>query len=129
LNIPFLCVFLTFLLNYCVKIPVMMAMGKEPGGYDNRYPRDQQAKLTGWGKRAVSAHLNGFEAFPAFAAAVIMGHLAGVNASHLSILSITFLLSRIAYVGLYLANKSSLRSAVWALGFLCIGAIFVLALF
>ena len=39
--------------------------------YDNRNVRDWQSKLTGLAQRAHAAHLNSFEAFPFFAAAVL----------------------------------------------------------
>ena len=52
----------------------------QSGGYNNHNPRDQQADLEGWGKRALSAHLYGFEGFAPFAAAVFVAHLAGGSA-------------------------------------------------
>lgn len=128
MNIPFLCVFVTFILNYVSKVPVALAMHQQVGGYDNQHPRDQQAKLSGWGRRALGAHMNGFEVAPAFAAAVLIGHLANINPHWLSLLSLIFVASRLVYIGLYLGNVSTLRSAVWALGMACIAAIFVLAI-
>lgn len=51
--------------------PVARAMAEEGGGrYDNHHPRAQQARLTGFGARALAAHLNSIEAFPLFAAGV-----------------------------------------------------------
>lgn len=123
MNIPFFCVFLVFILNYLTKIPLGMAMAKSAGGYNNREPREQQAALTGWGKRALGAHMNGFEIFPAFAAGVIMAHIAGVNQESLTLLSITFVASRVIYVGLYFANLSTLRSLVWGVGAYCVAAL------
>ena len=35
-----------------------MAMAQLPEGYDDKNPRDQQARLSGWGKRALPAHAN-----------------------------------------------------------------------
>ena len=52
---------------YCTKLPVAVAM-QRAGGYDNRMPRVQQARLEGWGARSVAAHQNGFESFAPFAA-------------------------------------------------------------
>ena len=128
MNIPFLCIFLAFLLNYLTKLPVGFAMAKMPGGYDNSEPREQQATLTGWGKRALGAHMNGFEIFPAFAAAVIMAHIVGVDEHKLTILSITFIISRLLYILLYLANKDRLRSLVWFVGVLCVGTLFCMGI-
>ena len=61
---PFICVLVAYLLIYLPKLPLSAAMAKQPGGYDNKDPRGQQAKLDGWGARARAAHYNGFEAFP-----------------------------------------------------------------
>jgi uncharacterized MAPEG superfamily protein len=129
MNIPFLCVFVAFLLNYFTKIPLYAAMAKQKGGYDNHYPRDQQAGLTGYGKRVLGAHLNGFEVFPAFGISVILATLTGVDQYTLTILGITFVISRILYIYLYLADRDMLRSTTWFIGFICISANFVLAAF
>lgn len=129
MNTPFFCVFLAFIMNYLTKLPVGMAMAKAPQGYNNREPRDQQASLTGWGKRALGAHLNGFEIFPAFAAAVIIAHIAGMNENTLSMFCLTFIASRIVYIFLYLANRSTLRSLVWGVGLWCVAAIFWRSIF
>jgi uncharacterized MAPEG superfamily protein len=48
MSIPFWCVFISALLIFIARIPVAKAM-KEQGGYDNQLPREQQARLTGWG--------------------------------------------------------------------------------
>lgn len=119
MTIPFLCVLCAFLLNYLTKIPLMIAMGREGKGYDNKTPREQQMRLTGWGKRALAAHQNSFEVTPLFAACVFVGHLSQGNAQLSSILAVTFVLSRILYTILYLADLDKIRSLVWALGILC----------
>src|SRR3546814_10004956 len=50
--------------------------------FDNAAPRDYFEQSTGWRKRAHWAQLNSFEAFPAFAAAVIIAQIAaGPNAT------------------------------------------------
>ena len=73
---PFYCMAAAFLLTYLTKAPLAMAMAKESeSGYDNRNPRDQQARLSGWGKRSLAAHQNSFEVTPVFAAAVIAAYL------------------------------------------------------
>lgn len=128
INYPFLCVFIAFLLNYLSKVPLAVAMYQSPGGYNNRHPRKQQAELTGWGRRALAAHLNSFEVFPAFAAAVIIAHLSAVNESYLTVLCLLFLASRILYVYFYLADMHAFRSTTWFFGIFCIGSIFILAL-
>ena len=129
MNIPFLCVALAFLLLYLTKIPVAVAMGRSKGGYDNRHPRDQQAALLGWGRRAVAAHQNAFEAFAPFAAAVLAAHAAGADPIWSARLAILFVIARVVYTGLYLADWASLRSTIWMIGVLCTAGLFYLAIF
>ena len=75
MSIPFWCLFFSALLIYLAKAPVAKAMSEEGGGYDNRNPRAQQARLTGFGARAVAAHQNSIEIFPLFAAGVLVAQV------------------------------------------------------
>jgi len=68
--VHFWCIVAAWFVVYAGKLPVAAAMHKA-GGYDNHHPRSQQAALTGWGARSLAAHLNGFETFAPFAAAVL----------------------------------------------------------
>jgi len=97
-------------------------------GYDNSAPREFLEKLQGKSKRAHYAQLNSFEAFPSFAAAVIVSHLAGVASSHITILAVLFIIFRILYGICYIADKHSLRSTVWFGGFFCVIALFISAI-
>jgi uncharacterized MAPEG superfamily protein len=124
----FWCIVAAWAVVYLTKLPIAAAMNRE-GGYDNRHPRDQQAKLTGWGARALAAHLNGFETFAPFAAAVLVAHVAGAQASLVTGLALLFVVSRVAYVACYIADLSSLRSAVWGVGFLATLGLFLAPLF
>ena len=83
-------------------------------GFDNRHPRDFLAGLEGARARAHAAQLNGFEAFPLFAAAVLMAHQAGVDSGRIDLLAIIWVLLRLAYGVFYIANQATLRSLVWA---------------
>jgi len=123
---PFLCVFLAFLLIYLPRLFVLVAQARQPEGFDNRHPRDQQARLSGWGRRANAAHANSFEAFAPFAAAVLVAHLAGADARWSSILAIVFVAARTVYPMLYIANLDKLRTTVWSIGFLSVAGLFVL---
>ena len=80
MTIPLFCILIGDVLPMVAKVPVAMAM-KQEGAYDNHLPREQQARLSGWGKRALAAHLNAFEAFPVFAAAVLVAHVGGGDAT------------------------------------------------
>ncbi len=61
--------------------------------------------LKGLGRRANAAQLNSFEVTPAFAAAVIVAHLAG-NAElvTINVLAVLFITSRLLYIICYLAD-------------------------
>ncbi len=115
---PLLCVLIAFLFNYLSKMPLAVAMAKEGKGYDNKTPREQQARLTGWGRRALAAHQNSFEVVPLFAACVFVGHLTQGNTSWSSALAVTFLVSRVFYTYFYLANFDYLRFGAWFVGLL-----------
>lgn len=93
--------------------------------YNNRTPRDWQAKLEGRPARAHAAHLNSFEAFPFFAAAVIIAHLRGLSQETIDLLAVAFIVLRLAYGLIYIAGWPRTRSMVWALAFLCCVGLFV----
>lgn len=123
---PFLCVALALGLIYVPRIFVAAAQARMPEGFDNKHPRDQQARLTGWGKRAAGAHANAFEAFAPFAAAVLVAHAAGADAGWSAILAVSFVALRAAYTALYIANVDRARSLAWLLGLGCVVGLFVL---
>ena len=114
--VHFWCVVAAWAVVYSSKLPVAVAM-QRAGGYDNHHPRAQQAALEGFGARAVAAHLNGFETFAPFAAAVLVAHVLGARAGLIDTLAVAFVVSRVVYVACYLADLASLRSAVWMVGF------------
>ncbi len=99
------------------KIPVAIEMSKQKGGYDNRYPRDQQAILTGLGKRALGAHNNTIEAFPLFASAVLLALWSQADTNMIQNLCVVFICARVAYLVCYWLNSDKLRSVVWGIGF------------
>lgn len=95
--------------------------------FDNATPRDYLEQSTGWRKRAHWAQLNSFEAFPPFAAAVIIAHMvAGANATA-DLLAIVFIVLRVLYGLCYIANQATLRSLVWFGGIACVIGLFVVA--
>lgn len=113
---------------YLSKGPLAKAMAGEGRGYDNAAPRAQQARLEGWGARALAAHQNGFEAFPAFGIAVLAAQVT-VGPTSLTLgLAWSHVALRVLYVALYLGNRPSMRSTVWGLGFCATLALYVLAL-
>lgn len=97
-------------------------------GYNNKDPRGWVAKQETFRVRnAYNAHLNAFEAFPTFAAGVLMAQFAGVDPSHANLLAIAFIGFRILHGVFYIAAKALLRSLVWMGGFACTAALMVLA--
>lgn len=96
-------------------------------GYDNAAPRAWLERLGGLQQRAYWAHLNGFEAFPLFAAAVIIAHLAKASQQWLDGLALAFVLLRVVYTLFYIYNKPTLRSLAWAGAFLCVVGLFVIS--
>lgn len=125
MSIAYWCILVTALLPY-----LWVFIAKRSGDrYNNRNPRAWMAKQEGNYKvqRANAAHLNGFEAFPAFVAGVLMAQLAGVPAEQVTPLAIAFVVARFLHGIFYLTDKQSLRSLIWLVGMLCAVALMVLA--
>lgn len=125
MTIPFACVAAAFLLIYAIRVAVIVAL-RGTGRFDNRHPRDQQAKLEGWGKRANAAHANSFEGFGPFAASVFVAHLGHADPQWSTLLAVVYVVARTVYPVLYVANVSTARSLVWGVGFLATLALFIL---
>ena len=97
-------------------------------GYNNKDPRGWVARQESYRVRnAYAAHLNAFEAFPAFAAAVLMAQFAQVDAQHVAWLSMAFIAFRILHGIFYLAALQALRSLAWLGGFASVIALMLLA--
>lgn len=95
--------------------------------YDNAAPRAGVDRLPPSQQRAYWAQLNAFEAFPLFAAAVIIAHLAGARQGTIDMLAIAFVGFRILYTLAYLYDRPLLRSLVWSAGLFCVIGLFVAA--
>ena len=103
----------------------MMSTPRRNGGYDNRNPRGWLARQTDWRARADAAQANTFEALPFFFAAVIIAHLLQAGQTQLDILALLYIVLRIAYIMMYIADLATARSVIWALAFLVnIGILF-----
>lgn len=120
MTLPLWCLFFSAVLIFLAKAPVAKAMAEEGGGrYDNHHPRAQQARLTGFGARALAAHQNSFEAFPLFAAGVLVAHVTQTQGSLIDTLAVLFVVSRVLYLLLYWADMAWQRSVVWVIGLAC----------
>lgn len=118
-----ICVLIAGLMPY-LWTAVAKALGPR---YDNRNVREWQSRLTGMAQRAHAAHLNSFEAFPFFAAAVLAASISAVQSELTARLAIGFLVARALYGLAYLADVPRARSFIWFIALSFAIAIFVLA--
>lgn len=89
-------------------------------GYDNRDPRDWAAQQRDpRRRRAHAAQMNAFEAFPIFAAGVVLGDIAGVAEPRIALYAFVFVAARILHGVFYLADRATLRSLAWLVGIVC----------
>ena len=123
---PFWCILIASFLPYVWSGVAVKARVDQFGSLDNRLPRLQQAQMTGFGARALGASNNGFETFPAFAAAVIVAHIAGADPGWSATWSIVYVAARILHGIFYTADLDKLRSAAFGVGQVCAVALFVL---
>jgi uncharacterized MAPEG superfamily protein len=86
---------------------------RRDGGFDNHNPRAWLARQTDWRARANAAQANTFEALPFFFAAVIIAHQLQARQALVDILAFMFVVLRIAYVLMYIADMAKTRSSVW----------------
>jgi uncharacterized MAPEG superfamily protein len=119
MTIAFWCVLVAGLLPYCASW-----IAKSKKGFDNASPRDWLDQQEGFRARANAAQLNSFEVLPLFAAAVIIAHLRSAPQHTIDLLAIGFIVARVVYIGLYVANLASLRSLSWLVGLVCVVAMF-----
>jgi uncharacterized MAPEG superfamily protein len=92
--------------------------------FDNSRPRDPAFYEDPIAARALGAHQNGIEAFPFFAAAILLAEFRACPQRLIDELAILFVIVRIAYVLTYLGDRPTLRSILWGLGFAINIAIF-----
>ncbi len=110
-----------------VLMPIGCAMLAKRGGFkaaDNRDPRGWGARQTDWRARALAAQANTFECLPFFIGAVIVAHQLGAAQTLLDLLALAFVMLRGFYVLMYVSDMPTVRSLVWAAGFLVNIAIF-----
>ena len=117
------CVFGAVALYLLTIVPVKWVGFRQ---YDNAKPRDPAFYEDAIRARALGAHLNGIEAFPFFAAAVLLAEFRAAPQNLINELAVLFLIVRIAYVFTYLGNRPRLRSILWNIGFMINIAIFFL---
>jgi uncharacterized MAPEG superfamily protein len=91
---------------------------RREGGYDNHNPRAWLASQTDWRARANAAQANSFEALPFFIGAVVIAHQLQAPQTRLDILAVLFVVTRLLYVIMYVADMANVRSLAWTVGLL-----------
>ena len=94
--------------------------------FNNRDPRAWLARQGGFRARANAAQMNSFEAFPFFAAAVIVAQMLQASQDRVDALAVIFVVVRAGYIVCYLADWHWARSVLWLVGWLATITIFVL---
>jgi len=117
------CVFGTVALYLLTIVPIKWIGYRR---YDNARPRDPAFYDEPLRARALGAHQNGIEAFPFFAAAVLLAEFRNAPQNLINELAVLFLIVRVAYVLTYIGNRPRLRSILWNIGFIINIAIFFL---
>lgn len=126
MTIAFWCVLAAIVIPY-VCFGIARNRGRGPDGRrlrDNKRPRDFPNAIDGIAKRAWDAHLNAFEALPAFAAAVIIAHIAHAPQSSIDLLALIWVVARVAHATFYIFDRHSLRSASQFVSLACVLALF-----
>ena len=99
---------------------VIVVFAKIGGDGDNHHPRDDVGRLSGARRRAYAAHLNAYENFPFFAAAVIIAKTQGAPPGTLNVLAALYIVLRIAHAALYIGDYATPRSVAFSLAWLSI---------
>lgn len=104
-------------------LPILSAFpAKLTKKFDNGNPRDPAFWAEGFPRRAQNAQSNGFEAFPLFAIAVIVGLGHGGDPHWIDQLAVLFIALRAIYIFCYWTDRSTPRSVSWLAAFLtCVG--------
>lgn len=127
MTIAQLCLLLACVLPIvCAGLAKSKGFGKRrrDGGFDNNAPREWLARLDGWQARAQAAQANGWEALPVFIAGLFVAHQHQAAQGTVDALALGFIAARLVFIGLYVADKATLRSLVWAAGLAACAALF-----
>ena len=95
----------------------MFTTPRKQGGFDNANPRAWLGNQTDWRARANAAQANSFEALPFFIGAVIIAHQLGAHQGRVDILAFLFVVLRLVYTLMYLADQPKVRTPVWVAAF------------
>lgn len=124
MNLTYLCLLIAGVLPFVCTVIAKSGLKN----FDNHNPRAWLAKQVGFRARANAAQANGFEAFPFFAAGVLLALHAGVNPGTVEQLSLAFVLARVAYIVCYVADWATARTLVFLAGYGCVISLYIHAL-
>jgi uncharacterized MAPEG superfamily protein len=120
-TLAYWCVLVAALLPYvCASLAKAGGVGKSrrDGGFDNHDPRAWLAQQKGRHARANAAQANSFEGLPFFIGAVVIAHQLGAAQGWLDWMALGYVVCRVAFIALYVADKATARSLVWTVGLL-----------
>lgn len=115
------------IMPYIAKVPLVWAM-QHAGGYNNHYPRQQQAILSQFGQRCTAAHYNSFEALLFYAVAILCVASASEVTQIMQYAAWLFVACRIGYLVCYWYDWATARSLVWLLSMAAAISIMLMAL-
>jgi uncharacterized MAPEG superfamily protein len=124
MTIALWCVLAAAVLPYVGAVAAKLGGRMPPNA--NHNPREWLQQLDGWPKRANWYQQNAFEAFPAFAAAVIIAEFLHAPQGRIDMLALAFIGFRLAHFVCYVADRAKLRSLVWGGGIVCVVWLFAL---
>lgn len=116
LTLAYWCVLIAALLPLACAVMAKrgtLGVPRRQGGYDNHDPRGWLARQSGWRARANAAQANSFEALPLFIGAVIIAHQMGTYQTRIDLLAFLFIVLRLLYIMMYLADMATARSLAW----------------
>ena len=122
MTIAYWCVLAAGLLPY---LAISIAKWDKTYLRNNAAPREWESRLQGMQARAYGAHLNSFEAFPLFAAGVLIAAACKAPQASVDGIAVGFIVARLAYLACYVGDLARLRSLVWMVGFGLSIALFV----
>lgn len=107
----------------CLLPYVFAALARIGSGYKPEVhggaPRIFMAKTNGWSARAYAVQQNSFEGLPLFLVAIMMAEYLVIPDGYILLLGSAYILLRLIYGILYLADLPQLRSVFWLLATAC----------
>jgi uncharacterized MAPEG superfamily protein len=113
-TIPFICIALAYGLTWVPRVVPRL--------------RSDDADRPQWMTRLSDTQSDADRLFAPFAAGVIVAHLAGLDTRRAAVLAVAHVVTRLVYPWLQAAKIDYLATAVWAVGFAAMLALYLLPL-